>query len=143
MKKLAIFFLILIAIVAGISYLYLNYKANYYTVQRDNSLFESYEGKEVYGNDLATIVNKAVNNNKKYKVEKDKKGKYVDNGTNSIKIDIQMIDNQKTYGMETLHNGGMDQFVKFYHEIKFKCTKLAYHNATNRVSYLLFEQITE
>ena len=84
-----------------------------------------------------------MDNNKKNKIEKDKKGKYIENDTNSIKIEIQILDNEKTYEMETLYNGGMDKFVQFYGQIRFKCTKIEYHKATNRIRYLLFEQITE
>lgn len=143
MKKLAIFFLIIIIIVVGISYLYLNYKANYYEAVKENRQFESYEGQEIYGAELTTVINKAVDNNRNNEVAKDEKGKYIDNGNNSIKIDIKMLDNNKTYEMETLYSGGMDKFVQFYSEIKFKCTKLEYHKTTNKVKYLLFEQITE
>lgn len=143
MKKLAIFFLIIISIIAGISYLYLNYKANYHAVKRENAPFESYNNQEINGTELTTIINKAVDNNKKNKIEKDKKGKYIENDNNSIKIEIQILDNEKTYDMETLYNGGMDKFVQFYGQIKFKCTKVEYHKTTNRIRYLLFEQVTE
>ena len=60
MKRLAIFFLIIIIIVVGISYMYLNYKANYYQAQKENRQFESYDQQEVYGADLATVINKAI-----------------------------------------------------------------------------------
>lgn len=143
MKKLAIFFLIVVIIVVGISYLYLNDKANYYEAVKKNKQFESYEGQEIYGAELTTVINKAVDNNQNNEVAKDEKGKYIDNDNNSIKIDIKMLDNNKTYEMETLYGGGMDKFVQFYSDIKFKCTKLEYHKATNKVKYLLFEQITE
>ena len=143
MKKLAIFFLIIIIIVVGISYLYLNYKAQFHEAQRENRQFESYEGKEIYGSELTTIINKAVDNNKNNEVPKDNKGKYVNNENNSIQIEIRMLDNDKTYSMETLYNGGMDKFVAYYSDIKFKCTNLQYHKTTNKVKYLLFEQITE
>lgn len=143
MKKLAIFFLIVIIIIVGISYMYLNYKANYYAARKENKQFESYDGQEIYGAELATVINKAVDNNQNNEVAKDEKGKYINNDNNSIKIDIKMLDNDKTYSMETLYSGGMDKFVQFYSEIKFKCTKLEYHKTTNKVKYLLFEQITE
>lgn len=143
MKKLAIFFLIVIIIIVGISYLYLNYKANYYEAQKENKQFESYHGQEIYGAEIATIVNKAVDNNQNNEVPKDEKGKYINNDNNSIQIDIKMLDNDKTYTMETLYRGGMDQFVQYYNEIKFKCTKLEYHKTTNKVKYMLFEQITQ
>lgn len=143
MKKLALFFLIVVIIVSGISYMYLNYKANYNEAQKQNKQFESYLGQEIYGSELTTIINKAVDNNENNEVEKDNKGNYINNDNNSIQIDIDILDNEKTYKMETLYQGGMDKFVRFYGEIKFKCMKLEYHKQTNKVKYMLFEQITE
>lgn len=143
MKKLAIFFLIVIIIIVGISYLYLNYKTKYNIAQRENKQFESYNGQEIYGAELTTVINKAIDNNKSNEIQKDNKGKYINNDNNSIQIDIKMLDNDKTYTMETLESGGMDKFVQFYNQIKFKCTKLEYHKATSKVKYMLFEQITQ
>lgn len=143
MKKLALFFLIVIIIITAISYMYLNYKANYHEAQKQNRQFESYLGQEIYGSELTTIINKAVDNNESNDVEKDNKGNYIDNNTSSILIDINILDNETIYKMETLYKGGMDKFVRYYGEIKFKCTKLEYHNQTNKVKYMLFEQITE
>ncbi len=143
MKKLAIFFLIIIISIVGISYLYLNYKSNYNIAQKENRQFETYNGQEIYGTELTTIINKAIDNNQNNEVQKDNKGNFIGNDSNSIQIDIKMLDNEKTYNMETLYNGGMDKFVQFYSEIKFKCTKLDYHRVTNKVKYMLFEQITQ
>lgn len=143
MKKLAIFFLIIIIIVVGIAYMYLNYKANYFEAKLDNSQFESYKNQEVYGSELTTIINKAMDNNKKNDVEKSESGKYINNDNNSIEIDIKMLDNDKTYTMEIIYNGGMDKFIQYYRDIKFKCSKIEYHKLTGKVKYMLFEQITE
>ena len=123
MKKLAIFFLIVIIIIVGISYMYMNYKAKFNTAQRENKHFESYAEQEIYGSELTTIINKAVDNNQNNEVEKDNKGKYINNDNNSILIEIKMLDNDTTYSMETLYSGGMDKFVQYYNEIKFKCTE--------------------
>ena len=54
-----------------------------------------------------------------------------------------MLDYDKTYDMETLYIGGMERFAEFYNGIKFKCTKIDYHNQTGKVKYMLIEQITE
>ena len=143
MKKLAIFFLVIVIVIVGVSYMYLHYKANYYKAQRENKQFESYEGQEIYGTELATIINKAIDNNHSNELPKDDKGEFISNGNNSIQIDIKMLDNEKTYTMEALYRGGMDKFVQYYSEITFKCTKLEYHKATNKVKYMLFEQITQ
>lgn len=143
MKKIAIFFLVVVIIVVGISYIYLNYKVGYNTAKKENNQFESYYEKEIYGAELTSIINKAIDNNTKNQIEKDKKGNYIDNNQNSIKIDIKMLDIDKTYTMETLNSGGMDKFVQYYNEVKFKCTKIKYHETTNKVKYMLFEQITQ
>ena len=47
MKKIAIFFFIIIAIVSTIAYLYLNYNANIKEAQRENLEFERYAEKEI------------------------------------------------------------------------------------------------
>lgn len=143
MKKIAIFFLILIIIIVGISYIYLNYKANYNNTKKENMQFESYYNQEVLGVDLTTIINKAYDNNNVNEIQKNNKGKFIENESNSINIDIKMLDNDKTYCMETLYNGGMEKFVQYYGQIKFKCTKIDYHQLTNKVKYMLFEQITQ
>lgn len=143
MKKLAIFFLMLVVVIVGISYMYLNYKVNYYSAQRENKQFESYYEQQIYGSELTTIINKAIDNNINNEVPKDQKGKYINNNQNSIQIDIKMLDIDKTFSMETLYNAGMDKFVQYYNEIQFKCTKLEYHPNTKKVKYMLFEQITE
>ena len=143
MKKLAVFFLIIVIIIVGISYMYLNYKANYHEARRENNQFESYYNQEFYGADVATIVNKAYDSNLTNSVQRDDSGNFIENDTTSIKIDLKMLDTDETYNMETIYKGGMDKFVQYYGSIKFKCTKIEYHNKTQKVKYMLIEQITE
>lgn len=143
MKKIAIFFAIIIILVCGISYIYLNYKANYNTSKKANLEFERYLNEEVYGVDLATIINRAIDNNQKNEVQRNNKGIYQNNDTNSISMEIKMIDNDNIYQMETIYNGGIQKFVNYYGNIQFKCVEIKYHNSTNKVRYLLFEQISE
>ena len=143
MKKIAIFFAIIIILVCGISYIYLNYKANYNTSKKANLEFERYLNEEVYGVDLATMINRAIDNNQKNEVQRNNKGIYQNNDTNSISMEIKMIDNDTIYQMETIYNGGIQNFVNYYGNIQFKCVEIKYHNSTNKVRYLLFEQITE
>ena len=105
--------------------------------------YTNYYKKQVMGGEIATLINKAIDKNKENNVETDENGNYINNENNSINIDIKRIDVDKTYSMETIYDSGMDKFVQFYGEITFKCTKLEYHNLTNRVKYMLFEQITQ
>ena len=92
---------------------------------------------------MTTIINKVINNNEKNNVEINQDKKYINNGTNSINIDIKMKDIDDVYSMETIYNGGIEQFVQHYGNIKFKCTQINYHKKTGKVSYIYFEQITE
>lgn len=143
MKKLAIFFLTIVIVIVGISYLYMNYRFNYNKAKMENRIYESYLNQEIYGNELATVINKAVNNNEINKVEKNNKGKYISNEKDSINIEIKMLDNDKIYLMEEIYRGGTDKFVQYYSIIKFKCMKLEYHQKTGKISYMFFEQITQ
>ena len=143
MKKIVIFFAILIIVICGISYLYLNYKAEYNMSKKANLEFEKYLNEEVYGTDLATVINRAIDGNERNEVERNNKGIYLNNDTNSISIEVKMIDNDSIYQMETIYNGGIQNFVQYYSDIKFKCVEIKYHSSTNKVKYMLFEQITE
>lgn len=143
MKKIIIFFVIVIIIICGISYLYLNYKAEFNMTKKSNLEFEKYLNEEVYGTDLATVINRAVDNNEKNEVQKNNKAIYLDNGTNSVSIEIKMIDNDTIYQMETIYNNGIQNFINYYGNIQFKCVEIKYHSSTNKVKYMLFEQITE
>ena len=143
MKKIAIFFASVLIILAGIYYIYLNNKVNFNTTKKANLEFENYLNQEIYGNDLATVINRAIDSNSKNNVEKNNKGIYIDNGTNSINVEIKFTDNNTIYQMETICNSGMQNFISYYNRIKFKCVDIKYHDSTNKVKYMLFEQITE
>ncbi|CDB31655.1 unknown [Clostridium sp. CAG:575] len=143
MKKIAIFAMLIVVIICGIFYMHINYKANYNNSKKANLEFEKYLNEEVYGIDLATVINRAVDSNERNEVEKNNKGKYQNNNKTSINISIKMLDNDSIYEMETIYNGGIQNFVKYYGNIKFKCTEIKYHDFTNKVKYMLFEQITQ
>ena len=134
MKKIAIFFIITILIVCTISAMYITYKANYNTSRKANLSFERYLNEEVYGSELATVINRAI--------EKNNKGIYQNNDKNSINIEIKMLDDDTIYKMEKFYNSGIQNFINYYGKIKFKCVDIKYHNSTNQVKYMLFEQTT-
>ena len=143
MKKIVIFCTIVLIIIAIVWFNYINYKSNYNSVLRENLEYEELYQKEIYGTHLTTVINKVINSNEKNNVEINKQGKYINNDINSINIDIKMLDTNLTYPMETLYYGGMEEFVGFYSNIQFKCTKIDYHKSTGKVKYLQFEQISQ
>ena len=140
MKKISIFLVIVLTIVAAIGFKYMSYKNEYNAIQKENKEFEEYKDKEVYGLEVGTMVNKAVDKNTKNKIEKDNNGNFIQNDKNSIEIEIYITDNETTYKMETIYNAGTEQFVQYYGNIKFKCSKIEYHENTGRIKYMLFEQ---
>ena len=141
MKKIFIILAVIIAIICIIAVKYYSYKVDYNMINEENSEYEQYKDKEIYGIDLGTIINKTVDKNIKNEIEKDEKGNFIQNETNSIEIEVFIKDNETTYKMETFYNKGTDQFVQYYGNIKFKCSKIEYHENTGRVKYLLFEQL--
>ncbi len=143
MKRIAIFLLTIIAIVSTMAYLYLNYIANYNNAQKNNRQFQIYQEQEMTGAEITTLINKVIDYNKQNDVKQDNKGQYIDNGTNSLNMDIKFIDDDITYNIERIYQKGMNLFLSYYRDIKFKCKKVQYHSATNKISYMLIEQITQ
>ena len=141
MKKIIIFLVGIGIIVAIVSYVYFNYRIMENEAKRENMQYENYYQKEIYGTDLVTLMNKVVDENTKNEVEKDDTGLYKDNGKNSIRIDIKFTDDDRIHTLEEIYNGGTEVFVQYYNQIKFKCTKIEYHEQTGKVRYLYFEQI--
>ena len=150
MKKTYIYiiclFILIVALILGKYYDYKNKKTE---LDKFNLEYEQFAQEDIYGTQIATIINKAIDNNevndveKEYVEDNDKKYYYyVPNDTNSIKIDIKITDNDKTYKMESLYQGEITKFVQNYNYIKFKCTKIEY-NKVGKVSYMLFEQVSE
>ena len=142
MKKIFLFFAMIIIIICGISYMFLNYKANYNISKKANLEFENYLNVEVSGIDLVTVMNRAIDSNERNEVEKNKKGIYQDNENNSISIEVKITDNDTIYQMETFDKSGMQKFLANYGNIQFKCVNIKYHQATKKVKYMLFEQIS-
>ena len=142
MKKFINLMIILISILAIISYIYVDYKITYNQAMEVNRKFERYENKEIEGTELATILNFAVDTNSKNNIQKDNDGKYIDDGKNSIEIEINITDNNTIYDMETIYDGQIERFVQNYGKIKFICRDVQYHKSTNKIKYMLFEQMT-
>lgn len=138
-------FFILTAIILIVTFMALGFilqkRSNQDEIKAYNKNYEYYLNKNVYGTEVATLINKVVESNERNNVPKDDNGYYIDNNTNSIKIDIKMITIEKTYPMELIHNSNIENFVKNFNVILFKCTNIEYHKQTGKVSKLIFEQI--
>ena len=108
--------------------------------KEENSEYEYYLNKIVYGTDVITVIGKAVDENKKNNIKKNEKNHYIENGENSIKIEIKMLSNGKTYPMEEIYNNDITRFVQNFNLIKFKCTSIEYHKNTGKIRKMFFEE---
>lgn len=134
---LSIFLIIICIVVYGV------YHKNENTAQIgvDNKTYESYENKEVLGTDIISIINKATDSNKKNDIKIGEDGNYIDNGKNSIRIEIKFLELDKVITMERINNVGIEKFWSNYGALSFKCTKIEYHEKTHRVKYMYFEEV--
>lgn len=134
---LSIFLIIICIVVYGV------YQKNENTAQIgvDNKTYESYENKEVLGTDIISIINKATDSNKKNDIKIGEDGNYIDNGKNSIRIEIKFLELYKVITMERINNVGIEKFWSNYGALSFKCTKIEYHEKTHRVKYMYFEEV--
>lgn len=101
----------------------------------------------MYGADVLTIINNAINNNELNNVEKDDKGLYIENDKTSIKVTIILLrTNDKdeitevAYDMERLEKTGLNEFVSSFGITNFECTNIEY-NSTGRISKIFVKQI--
>ncbi len=142
MKKyvLSIITIVLI-IVAIIAYKVYDYKVNQNNMANNNKTYNSFYEKEVLGTDVATLINKAIDNNNKNSVEKSDEGVYINNNNNSINIDIKFKDLDKPISMERIDELDSIKFVQNFGGFSFKCTKIEYHEKTGNVKYMYFEQV--
>ena len=142
MKKyvLSIITIVLI-IVAIIAYKVYDYKVNQNNMANNNKTYNSFYEKEVLGTDVATLINKAIDNNNKNSVEKSDEGVYINNNNNSINIDIKFKDLDKPISMERIDELDSIKFVQNFGGFSFKCTKIEYHEKTGNVKYMYFEKV--
>ncbi len=141
-RTLIIIISVILIICVGLLSLFYTNKQKYNELQKFNMRYEQYLDKEIIGTNIATVINQAVDDNEKAMIKKDENNKYIQDDFNSVYIEIKITEfaEEEIYTMETLYNGGMSEFVKYYGQIKFKCDKIEY-NSKGQVKYMLFEQI--
>lgn len=147
MKKQLILILVLILIIVIVLAVNITQKQNEKKkLQNYNAEYEQYLDKVIYGTEVATIMNKAIDNNKNVNVQKDEKGYFIDNGQDSILIEVIMITDEEkqettTYKMETIQQVGMTSFLSNFSLTTFKSSNVEYHKNTGKISKITFEQL--
>ena len=128
MKKILALILLIVLVVVGIFAInYKNLQKKKEEVRNFNLIYENYNKDNLNGLDITTLINKAISNNEKYMVPKDEEGLYILDDENSIEIYVTMIINETTYKMERINTLGMNSFVAYFGQVRFKCTDIQYH----------------
>lgn len=117
-----------------------------------NSEYEKYVDKNLYGIDVVTVINKAIDNNTKNEIPKDENSRYINDEEKSIQVELKLISsvNEKTgeknivtHPMERLLEVGLDGFITNFNLTIFRVKEIGYHEKTGRISKIIFEQIEE
>lgn len=140
-KKLLVILGIFIIILLFVVYLLYNYKKDVIQAQNFNRQYEVYYEKIILGTDLVTVLNKAMDHNKKNNIAKDNENKYYEETEKSLLIEIKFSESEKTFKMEDILLRDMENFINFYATASFKCTKIEYHESNKQVKSLYFEQV--
>lgn len=138
-KTLIIIIILFITIIAVFSIYLMNFQKAEKQMKQFNSLYEQYLDKTALGSEVATVINRAIDNNEKYEIEKNDKGTYIEDDKYSLKVFIKLEEEGEYYSMERINAFKITEFVNNFSLEDFKCTKILYHDQTKRVSQIYFD----
>ena len=142
MEKNLIIMLILFVIILGAATIWIvDLQQTEKQVLQFNKTFEDYKDKISLGSEVATLINKAIDNNEKEQINKNDKGIYQDDGKYSVQVFIRLEKDGDLFSMERINALKITEFVKNFSLQDFKCTGIEYHKETKRVSKIYFEAI--
>lgn len=122
--------IILICVILSFYYAYSIYSFDKKQISKFNYFFEQYQDKIIEGTELATIINRVMDENEKNKSEPSK----------IVKLEIHIMDNDTTYQVEQIYQLGTERFVSNFNTEKFSCKEISYQKETKMVNYICFEQ---
>ncbi len=142
-KGIIILIIVAIVIITPLILIWVQYQEQRNEVKKFNLEYEQYEDKTIYGTNIGSLINYAINNNEKYNIEKNEDGIYLDDNKYCMRIEIEMLSTEDeyktiTYAMETIASLGTERFVSNFNLLEFKCKDITY-NSYGRVNKLLFE----
>jgi len=140
-KTIIVLFCIFLAIIISIYTYYQSTQKSLENINRFNYQFEQYFDKEFYGAEVATIINKAIDNNEQYNVSKNENGKYIEDNKYCLKIMIKFKDVDKLFEMESIDKSGIEGFISNFNRSIFKIVDYKYNKETNRIGKIVIEEI--
>ena len=141
-KQLLIIMIIFVLIVAAIGLYFYNLNRLDLLAEDHNKTYEQVASQDILGTTLISVINKAIDENEKNGIQKQENTIYYeDNGKDSIQISIQFKELDNVVHMEDIAEQTTESFIQFFATATFRCTKIEYHEKTNFVKSLYFEQI--
>jgi len=137
-KNFIIIFSIFIVIIASIIAWYTNTLGEQKKIAEYNLGFTQYTEKDITGVDVTTVINKAIDNNEQYSIEKNEKSVYKDDKKYSVQVFIKVVKDGEYYPMEAFYLAGITDFTKAYAGAIFKTKNIEYHE-NGRISKIFFE----
>ena len=142
MKKTLLLILIALGItIIALAGILVNRKFAENEARKPNLEYEYILEKEMYGTDIVTIINKAMNNNQKYEIDIDENGNYINDNRYSIQVEIAFIGMEENFTMERICRVGIEEFMRAFNISKFKCINKQYHEETKRLSKIVLQEI--
>ena len=114
MKKIVIFFVIVIAILGTFCYIYGQEKIAHNVKVANNKQYEKLIDTEISGVELASTINKVINSNEENNVDKDKNEVFINNNENSIEVTIKFKDSEDIFHIEQIYNNDIKKFIEIY-----------------------------
>ena len=113
MKKFLVILLVLVILLLVEIYSVYTYRSGIVAAQKLNNEYKEYEGIQVLGTELISIINKTIDVNNRNEIPRDDNNYYIDNEENTIKIHIQFVykDEVKTLEMEDIEKSGTEAFI--------------------------------
>ena len=142
-KTLVILGISFIIIITILSIILINTKSSNSLLRKENGEYEYYIGRTIYGTDITTVINKAMNTNKKFEVPKDENGFYITDGKCSMKVYLEMIGREEVFAMEKIDALGSSQFAELFNTSQFEAKEVKYHENTGRIAEITFIQTEE
>lgn len=141
-KQFIILIIILLIIVAVVGLYFYNLNRLNLLAEDHNKTYEQIANQDILGTTLISVINKAIDENEKNGVQKQENSIYYqDNQEDSIQITIQFKELENTVQMEDIAAQTTENFIQFFATATFRCIKIEYHEKTNFVKSLYFEQI--
>lgn len=140
-------FLIFFIVIVGLAFIGINifkYNYNKKVIQNENLKYISDKDNIVQINKVITIMNKAIESNKKNGISQNEKNEFIENDSNSIKVYMKIESRDSIIPMEALifsKNGGNSKVENLFSDVLFKFDTIEYHKKSGRIKKIVFKAI--